>query len=172
MEIDSEKISNKITSIILGELNKDVNILKNSVYYCCGCCSIENQSKYYNENKKRYQLEQWLNKLRMNKYKNNFINNGFDLFEYFILQMFSSIPIDDNILKDDIGIKNVKDRDFILLQINKDIKYILKKSEKIMTTSLNEIILDKNINNKNKDKDKSKEKHKEENEDNSNCLIF
>ena len=172
MEIDSEKISNKITSIILGELNKDINILKNSVYCCCGCCSIENQSKYYNENKKRYQLEQWLNKLRMNKYKNNFINNGFDLFEYFILQMFSSIPIDDNILKDDIGIKNVKDRDFILLQINKDIKYIIKKSEKVMTTSINEIILDKNINNKNKDKDKSKEKNKEENEDNSNCLIF
>ena len=177
MEIDSEKISNKVTSIILGELNRDVNVLKNSVYYCCGCCSIENQSKYYNENIKRYQLEQWLNKLKMNKYKNNFINNGFDLFEFFILQMFSSIPIDDNILKDDISIKNIKDRDFILLQINKDIKYIIKKSERITNTSLNEIILNKDINNnkdkiKEENKNENKGENREENEENSNCLIF
>jgi len=170
MEIDSEKISNKISFIIFGELNKDANILKNSVYYCCGCCSIQNQSKYYSENNKRYQLEQWLSKLKMNKYKNNFIKNGFDMFEYFILQMFSSIPIDENILKDDIEIKNVKDRDFILLQINKDIKYILKKSERIVNTSLNEIILDKNINNKNKNN--IKEDSNEENEEYSNCLII
>ena len=52
------------------------------------------------------------------------------------------MPIDDNILKDDIKIKSVKDRDFILLQINKDVKYILKKSEKIRNSSLqNEIVI-------------------------------
>ena len=144
LEIDSEKINNKIASIILGGFNKDLNILKNSVYYCCGCCSIQNQSKYYNENNKRYQLDQWLSKLKMNKYKNNFTKNGFDMFEYFILQMFSSIPVDENILRDYLEIKNIKDRDFILLQINKDIKYIIKKSERIVNTSINEIILDKN----------------------------
>ena len=143
MEIDSERINNKISSLVLGMINKNdnVNILKNSVYYCCGCCSIQNQSKYYNnDNNKKFQLEQWLSKLRMNKYKNNFINNGFDMFEYFILQMFSSIPVDENILKDDIKIKNIKDRDFILLQINKDIKYIIKKSEKNLNNSLNEFL--------------------------------
>ena len=48
----------------------------------------------------------------------------------------------------------------------------MESSEKTMTTSLNEIILDKNITNNNKDKDKLKEKNKEENADNSNCLIF
>ena len=114
----------------------------------------------------------------MVKYVNNFIKNGFDMFEYFILQMFSSIPIDENILKDDIGIKSVKDRDFILLQINKDIKYIIKKSEKVVnTSSLNEIILDnnnninKNINDKNENNIKAN--HEEENEEEySNCLII
>ena len=178
MEIDSEKISNKITLVIFGELNKDINILKNSVYYCCGCCSIQNQSKCYNDNVKRYHLEQWLSKLKMVKYVNNFIKNGFDMFEYFILQMFSSIPIDENILKDDIGIKSVKDRDFILLQINKDIKYIIKKSEKVVnTSSLNEIILDnnnninKNINDKNEKNIKANPEEENE-EDYSNCLII
>ena len=112
----------------------------------------------------------------MNKYKNNFINNGFDMFEYFILQMFSSIPVDENILKDDIKIKNIKDRDFILLQINKDIKYIIKKSEKNLNNSLNEIIIEQNKNNieqKNDDKIVENEKEKEEiDEDYSNCVIF
>ena len=169
MEIDSEKISNKINNILFGQLNKDINILKNSVYYCCGCCSIQNQSKYYNnDNNKRYQLENWLSKLRMNKYKNNFIKNGFDMFEYFILQMFSSIPIDENILKDNLEIKNVKDRDFILLQLNKDVKYILKKSEKSLRTSLNEIVIDNN----NKNENNIEEKYNKEKEEYSNCSIL
>ena len=169
MEIDSEKISNKINNILFGQLNKDINILKNSVYYCCGCCSIQNQSKYYNnDNNKRYQLENWLSKLRMNKYKNNFIKNGFDMFEYFILQMFSSIPIDENILKDNLEIKNVKDRDFFLLQLNKDVKYILKKSEKSLRTSLNEIVIDNN----NKNENNIEEKYNKEKEEYSNCSIL
>ena len=175
MEIDSERISSKISSLLLGIINKDsnINILKNSVYYCCGCCSIQNQSRYYNnDNSKKFQLEQWLSKLRMNKYKNNFINNGFDMFEYFILQMFSSIPVDENILKEDIKIKNIKDRDFILLQINKDIKYIIKKSEKSVNNSMIEIILEQN---KNKIEQKDNtiiEKQTEENEEDSNCILF
>ena len=90
--------------------------------------------------------------------------------------MFSSIPIDDNILKDDIGIKNVKDRDFILLQINKDIKYIIRKSEKNINTSLNEIILDKsvkNIINQNKKENIINEKEIPIiDEEYSNCILF
>ena len=179
LEIDSEKISNKISSILLGMINKEgnINILKNSVYYCCGCCSIQNQSKYYsNDINRKFQLEQWLSKLRMNKYKNNFIKNGFDIFEYFILQMFSSIPVDENILKEDIKIKNVKDRDFILLQINKDIKYIIKKSEKNINTSLNEIILDKSDKNINKQSKKENIVNEKEitkvDEEYSNCILF
>ena len=65
----------------------------------------------------------------MIKYKQNFIDNGFDLFEFFILQMFSSLPIDDYILKDELKIENEKDRDIILLRLNKEIKYIMLKTE-------------------------------------------
>ena len=185
MEIDSEKINPKISRLLLGFYKSDgnINILKNSVYYCCGCCSVQNQSKYYNnDSTKKFQLEQWLSKLHMSKYKNNFIKNGFDMFEYFILQMFSSIPVDENILKNDIKIINVKDRDFILLQINKDVKYIIKKSEKNLYTSINEINLEKmkqnNNNNDNNDNNNIKNMSDKKNEDinteqsSNNCLIF
>ena len=93
----------------------------------------------------------------MNIYKDNFIKNGFDYFEYFILQMFSSIPIDENILKDELKIDNIKDRDFILLQINKDIKYIIKKARKINNVSIYEI---------------SSNKEEEKNDESSNCIVF
>ena len=160
LEIDSEKINKQISSFIIEKKNSgegEINILKNSIVYCCGCCSVNNQSKYYSNNDyKKYQLEQWLSRIKMTKYKDNFINNGFDMFEYFILQMFSSIPIDENILKDDLKISNINDRDVILLQINKDIKYIIQK-----TTT---------INNKNSE---SKNNRKNNKEDESNiCIVF
>jgi hypothetical protein len=60
----------------------------------------------------------------MIKYKENFINNGFDYFEYFILQMFSSIPIDEDILLNDIKIYDDFEREKIILRLNKDIKFI------------------------------------------------
>ena len=72
--------------------------------------------------------------------------------------MFSSIPIDENILKDELNINNINDRDLILLQINKDIKYIIQK------TSSN-----RNKNNKKFNKSIKEEDKKDES---SNCEIF
>ena len=162
LEIDSEKINTQISNFIIDKKNLsdgEINILKNSIVYCYGCCSINNQSKYYINNEfKKYQLEQWLSRIKMNKYKDNFIKNGFDMFEYFILQMFSSIPIDENILKDELKINNINDRDFILLQINKDIKYIIQK------TTIN--------NKKEEGKNFIKNNKEEKFEENTNCIVF
>ena len=174
LEIDSEKINNQISNFLLGKKNisgnGDINILKNSIVYCCGCCSINNQSKYYcnNNDIKKYELEHWLGRIKMKIYKDNFINNGFDYFEYFILQMFSSIPIDENILKDELKIDNLKDRDFLLLQINKDIKYIIKKVRKINNSSIHEISP-----NTKKYRYENKNNNKEEKiDETSNCIVF
>ena len=41
--------------------------------------------------------------------------------------MFTSIPVDDHILKDELDIQNDKDRDIILLRLNKDVKYMMLK---------------------------------------------
>ena len=176
MEIDSEIINNQISNFLLEKRNilenGEINVLKNSVIYCCGCCSVNNQSKYYSNNDlKKYQLEFWLARIKMIKYKENFINNGFDYFEYFILQMFSSIPIDDNILKDELGINSINDRDFILLQINKDIKYVIQKaSEYNKNILINEIRFSKNKYNIRELEDENKKKEKVD--ESSNCFVF
>ena len=130
LEIDSEKINEKISNLVTKVKNKsgrkEINVMNNSIYFCCGCCT-NNERKIINRIKKDFNLEKWLNKINMIKYKEHFIENGFDLFEYFILQMFSTIPIDDHILKEELGIENDKDRDIILLRLNKDVKYIMLK---------------------------------------------
>ena len=66
-------------------------------------------------------------KKNLSHLKDNFINNGYDKMEYMILQMFSSIPINDDILKNELNILNENDRNIILFQLNKDIKRVLKK---------------------------------------------
>ena len=111
---------------------KELNITKNTVSYCCGCCSTNEQIHSFNKYKKMFNLDAWLNKIKMIKYKYNFIENGFDLFEFFVLQMFSTIPVDDYIIREELKIENDKDRDIILLRLNKDVKYIMQKTDGIL----------------------------------------
>ena len=80
--------------------------------------------------------------------------------------MFSSIPIDENILKDELEITSINDRDFILLQINKDIKYIFQKSIHFnYNLSINEIRLSKKLKKINKEE-------KEKVSESSKCFVF
>ena len=136
LEIDSCKIKEKICDYLIKNKKriegKNINITNNSVYYCCGCCSTNEQIHNFNKIKNIFNLEQWLIKIKKIKYRDNFIENGFDLFEYFILQMFSTIPIDDYIIKEELKIENDKDRDIILLRLNKDVKYIIQKADDIL----------------------------------------
>ena len=134
LELDSGIIDKTIMEIIenkkYGIKNEEINILNNSIYNLCGCCSLKERSRSIYKKKKdnAYEIEQWLIDINMIKYKQNFIENGFDKLEYFFLQMFGNFPIDSNILKDSIGITNEKDRDLILLQLQKEVKYLTLKS--------------------------------------------
>ena len=136
LEIDSCKIKENISTYLIKNKKilsgKDINITKNSIYYCCGCCSTNEQINNFNKSKKLFNLDQWLYKIKMIKYKENFIENGFDLFEYFVLQMFSTIPVDDYILREELKIEDDKDRDIILLRLNKDVKYLVLKTDGIL----------------------------------------
>ena len=145
LEIDSGLIDKKIVEIIENKKNRkneEINILNNSIYNICGCCSLKERSRSTCKKIKEnvYEIEQWLININMIKYKKNFIENGFDKFEYFFLQMFGSFPIDSNILKNSIGIGNEKDRDLILLQLQKDVKYLSFKSKNIRNFSNPKII--------------------------------
>ena len=167
LEIDSEKINPKISGYFLNSKKrisgKDINILNNSIYICCGCCS-SNERSVYNKIKKEFILEKWLNKIGMIKYKGNFIENGFDLFEYFILQMFSTVPVDDFLLKEELGIENDKDRDIILLRLNKDVKYILLKTD-------NKLLGNELLTNENKVYEFDSRQTSQQSERNSECII-
>ena len=46
--------------------------------------------------------------------------------------MFSTIPVDDYIIREELKIENDKDRDIILLRLNKDVKYIMQKTDGIL----------------------------------------
>ena len=41
--------------------------------------------------------------------------------------MFSSIPSDEHILKDYLHIYSEKQRDLIIMQLNRDVRYIMKR---------------------------------------------
>ena len=132
LEIDSCKINEKISNYLINNKKRmstrSINIMNNT-NYCCGCCERNEQIQNFSKTRKIFNLDQWLNKIKMSKYKNNFIENGFDLFEYFMLQMFSTYPIDDYIVKEELNIENDKDKDIILLRLNKDVKYIIQKTD-------------------------------------------
>ena len=139
LEVNSGKIKKDIYNFLIDQKYINSTIYSNSVegindsdYYCIGCFEQENEKNFSNiqKNGKVFELENWLNKIGLLKYKKNFINNGFDIFTYFILQMFSSIPIDEKIIKEELEIHNENDVDIILLQLNKEVKYILHKLEK------------------------------------------
>ena len=166
LELDSGLIDKKIVEIIENKRsgkNEEINILNNSIYNICGCCSLKERSRSTSKKIKEniYEIEQWLININMIKYKKNFIENGFDKFEYFFLQMFGSFPIDSNILKNSIGIGNEKDRDLILLQLQKDVKYLSFKSKNNRNLSNPKII-------------KPQEKYiiKKEQNDSQECNIF
>ena len=145
IEMDADLIDNNLYEILSVKKNAKIqneenNMLKTSVYNFCGCCSFKERSKnYININYDgNYQIDTWLSNIGMIKYKNNFIDNGFDKFEYIFLQMFSSHPIDLHILDKYLHIDNEKDRDLIILQLHKDTKHLSYK-----------IMKDKEVNNPN-----------------------
>ena len=136
LEIDSGSIKEEIYNLLLNHINiftifaNSTEEINDSIYYCTGCWEQKSKKKYCNKNiigENVLELENWLNNLGLIKYRNNFISNGFDLLPYFILQMFSSFPIDENIVKEELDIHNEIDVDMILLQLNKEVKYILSK---------------------------------------------
>ena len=145
LELDSGIIDKKFYDYIEKKKKEpkeeEINILNNSIYNICGCCSLKERSRSTCKKKKKntYDLDQWLSNINMIKYKQNFIDNGFDKFEYFFLQMFGSVPIDFNILKNSLKIESEKERDLMLLQLQNDVKYLAIKVNGLKKFNVNKI---------------------------------
>ena len=152
LEIDAELIDKKIYHYLLSLKEEDNNSISfkdneestHSIYDCCGitCCSLKKmnvkvKSEQSDMNEKNFvSLEKWLENINMIKYKENFIKYGFDKFEFFILQMLSSVPLEEKIFEKEIFIDNNNDIDLFILQLNKDIKYITHKFKKKRSSSV------------------------------------
>ena len=116
-----------------------------SVYECggCNCCSLKRSHVKIKVDKKNnieknpiLNLDNWLRNINMYKYKQNFIKKGFDKIEFFILQMFSSIPLEEKIFEKEMDIDNNNDIDLFILQLNKDVKFISNKFKKKRSSSV------------------------------------
>jgi hypothetical protein len=131
IELDLKIISNEIKNFlfekkeILLKNGKEIYFLNelNENIFCFNLFNKEIKIK------KKFIFDYWLKKNKIFHLKRNFIENGFDFFEYFIIQMFSNFPIDEKILKNEMKIKNSFEREIILFQLNKDVKYIKRNIE-------------------------------------------
>ena len=61
-----------------------------------------------------YKLYDWFKNLGLENYVPNFIENGYNSLELLLAQMYSKNKLNDEILKDGLGIKNDKHRQKIL----------------------------------------------------------
>ena len=150
IELENGKISKEIKNILFNikkpiaiKNGKEILLLYESIekekkfFFSCGICNLfknifnnnnNNNFDYFKRRRKifgkKFILDYWLKKNKIFYLKKNFVENGFEYFEYFILQMFTNFPINDKILKEEMNIKNCFDREIILIQLNKDVKYI------------------------------------------------
>ena len=163
LELDAGLIDKKIYDYLLIlklEEEEKIKILLNkekdgeessqSIYECggCTCCSLKRSHVKIQMNKNNnfeinpiLNLDKWLININMYKYKQNFIKKGFDKIEFFILQMFSSIPLEEKIFEKELNIDNNNDIDIFILQLNKDVKLISNKFKKKRSSSVE---MDKN----------------------------
>jgi hypothetical protein len=158
LELDAGLIDKKIYDYLLilkMEEEEKIKLLLNkekdgeessqSIYECggCTCCSLKRSHVKIQMNKNNnleihpiLNLDKWLININMYKYKQNFIKKGFDKIEFFILQMFSSIPLEEKIFEKELNIDNNNDIDMFILQLNKDVKFISNKFKKKRSSSV------------------------------------
>ena len=158
---------------------KDGEESSQSIYECggCTCCSLKRSHVKIRIDKKNsteinpiLNLDKWLININMYKYKQNFIKNGFDKIEFFILQMFSSIPLEEKIFEKEMNIDNNNDIDLFILQLNKDVKIISNKFKKKRSASVD---MSKNKSNKYLSiNSQESEKKMQRASSYSNCSIF
>ena len=100
--------------------------LPNDVYYICdNICNID-INEDYNVNK----LFEWLNKINVGEYLDNFLINGYYNIELLLVQMLSKNPINDEILRNEIEINKIGHRSRILNALDQDSKDFQRKFKK------------------------------------------
>ena len=92
-----------------------------------------------NKIEERTFMKSFLEKYNLKRLYSNFVNNGFDILEFVVLQMLSRFPINDYILEKDMNIGDINDRKNILTILNNEVEKIYKfmKSEEYLSYTIN-----------------------------------
>lgn len=99
-------------------------------------------------------LQNWLKKLRLQNYLENFYNNGYYSPELVFIQKATKFPINDTILERDLKIDNINDRKLIMSSISSNSNNYISELRK------------KNVKKKNEDNPENKAL------DDNKCMIF
>ena len=108
------------------------------VYHVC-------QNEDYKNDRNINKLNDWLKALKIEIYLDNFVKNGYQSIELMLLQMESKNPINDEILKDELGISKIGHRSRIinkLLEEAKSLNNKLKTSMLVVGNAITEKICD------------------------------
>ena len=152
---DSSKNNNMLRSINNNNKSeKNMNIsISQSYYQCFNCCKL-NQIKKQKKNDLKY----FLLRYDLIHLYQNFYHNGFDMIEYVLIQMYSSFPINEDILENCFHIYDERQRNITLKAIVAEMKKINKflNSEEYNNSDKNKIKYDNVIFEDDKNRDKSK----------------
>ena len=154
--------------------NNDLKLSVSQNYMpCLNCCRM-NQIKKTKKNDLKYFL---LRYDLINLYQ-NFYHNGFDMIEYVIVQMYTSSPINEDILENDFHIYNERQRKKTLKAIVSEMKKInkfLNSEEYNNSLDKNKIKYDNVVFEEDEYKELSKisiKKHNNQNQNEFECNIF
>ena len=106
------------------------------------------QTNNINNDRNINKLNEWLKALKIENYLENFVNNGYHSIELMQLQMDSKNPLNDEILKEELGILKIGHRSRIinkLLEESKSLNHKLKTSMLYLGNNLTEKICDCSI---------------------------
>ena len=170
---ESSKNNNMMRSINNKNGDKNMNISMSQSYYQClnlNCCKMNLIKK-----ERKNDLKYFLLRYNLIHLYQNFYHNGFDIIEYVIIQMYSSFPINEDILENCFHIYDERQRNITLRAIVAEMKKINKflNSEEYNNCDKNLIKYDNVIFEDDYNKDKSKIAMKnDDNNSMNNCNIF
>ena len=137
LEIDAKLIDEKYSQLVFeNKINQSMQLKYSRDNTTC--CGFSNDTVIQSEFKS-LDLITWLKRINMTHLRKNFVHNGFDSIQYFILQMFSSYAVNDEIVENCLHIYNKKERNTLLERLAKDINYMNIKLARNLNTSISVI---------------------------------
>ena len=160
---------NLLTRSNNNENNLNISITQ-SYYHCYNCCKMNKKKK-----KKKNDLKYFLLRNDLINLYQNFYHNGFDMIEYVIIQMYSSFPINDDILENYFHIYDEKMRTSALKAIVAEMKIInrfMNSDEYNNNCDKNKVKYDNVIFDENENREKSKIYVKNTTRNEADCILF